>query len=146
MKAEILKRLEEEFLSFPVMSSGPPPDALWKEELTRLDFAPSSDYIEFISRFGGSIVGPFSIVGVGVSSAMGAEEASVSEFTAMFRSDGWPGTENWIVFSKDLAGNPIGMDREGAVWSWDHDIGGQVRLSNSFEEFLLKHCLEMNQE
>jgi hypothetical protein len=142
MKPKTLARLEEEFRSFPVMSSGPPAESAWKMELARLDFSPPEDYVEFIRRFGGSIVGSYSIIGVGASSAMGSEEESVADFTAMFRADGWPGSDDWIVFSKDLAGNPIGLDKNGAVWTWDHDSREIVKLADSFELFLVEHCLE----
>ena len=142
MRPETLARLEEEFRSFPVMSSGPPAESEWKTELARLDFPPPQDYVEFIRRFGGSIVGSYSIVGVGASSAMGSEEESVAEFTAMYRADGWPGSDDWIVFSKDLAGNPIGLDKNGAVWTWDHDSRETVQLADSFELFLVEHCLK----
>lgn len=141
MNAETVRRLEQEFHAFPVMTSGAPNAADWEDELNRLDFSPSDDYVEFVRRFGGSIVGPYTIVGTGASPAMGQEERSVSEFTEIFRTDRWPGTENWIVFSKDLGGNPIGMDKGGTIWSWDHDAGEMICLADSFEEFLLAYCL-----
>ncbi len=141
MDSKTIRRLEKEFQAFPVMTSGAPDAATWDDELAKLDFRPSEDYVEFIRRFGGSIVGPYTVVGIGVSPAMGQEERSVSAFTGIFRADDWPGTENWIVFSKDLGGNPIGMDIGGIVWSWDHDAGEMICLADSFERFLLAHCL-----
>lgn len=144
MNEETLRRLESELRSFPVMSSGPPPEDQWRAELARLDFAPPPDYVEFIARFGGSIVGSYSIVGLGASSAMGADEGSVFGLTSAFRADRWPGVDKWIVFSRDLAGNPVGVDRDGVVWTWDHDNGQLVRLAASFEEFLLRYCLQVD--
>jgi hypothetical protein len=141
MKRNTIDSLKRGFDRHPILSSGAPDTQLWDSELARLDLTPADDYIEFIRLFGGSIVGSYTIVGVGASPAMGAEESSVVELTRTFRADGWPGTEQWIVFSNDLAGNPIGMDRHGVIWTWDHDSGQTMQLADSFESFLTEHCL-----
>ena len=99
------------------------------------------DYREFIHRYGGATVGPYSIVGLRAADSMGNDEASVFEMTQRFRADGWQGTESWLIFSADHAGNPIGMDGEGAVWISDHDNGRVAKLAEHFDGYLRRVCL-----
>ncbi len=40
------------------------------------------------------------------------------------------------MVSFDGAGNPIGIDSDGAVWISYHDGGGVVAMAPSFEEFI----------
>ena len=103
-----------------------------------------ADYREFISRYGGAIVGPYPIFGLRRAEPMGKNEASVVEVTRRFQQKGWPGTDRWVVFSIDHAGNPIGFDAEGKVWISDHDHGGIQATCSSFEEFIRRWCLKLD--
>ena len=101
------------------------------------------DYREFIHRYGGAIVGSLSIIGLRKASAMGRSENSVFDVTNHFRKQGWRGVDNWLVISIDLAGNPIGLDKEGKIWIFDHDAGVVEVIAESFEEFVRKRCLKL---
>ncbi len=103
----------------------------------------ASDYREFVRRYGGAVVGPYPIFGLRRAEPMGTNEGSVVEITRRFHQKRWPGTEAWVVFSLDHAGNPIGMDKDGKVWISDHDAGAVQLLAPTFEEYLRRRCLKL---
>jgi len=69
---------------------------------------------------------------------MGDDTFSVVDVTMRFRSDGWEPTNEWVVISVDLAGNPIGLTAGGDVWISDHDAGETRMLAATFEEFVIQ--------
>ena len=101
----------------------------------------SSDYRDFLLTFGAAMVGPYPIYGLRPADVMGDDSWSVLEMTKRFREENVPEAYGWIIVSTDQAGNPVGMDREGAIWIHDHDFGGIARLAKNFEEYLRVRCL-----
>lgn len=144
MRAETLHALDTMFRESPVMCAG----TATREEVDQLEssigFRLPDDYREFVERFGGAIVGPFSVYGVQGSDAMGDDESSALDVTNRFRSDGWQGTDQWLVVSMDHSGNPVGLDREGKVWISDHDAGAIQELAPTFEDYLRRWCLKLD--
>ncbi len=67
---------------------------------------------------------------------MGDDSWSVLEMTKRFREENVPEANGWIIVSTDQAGNPVEMDRDGAIWIHDHDFGGVARLTKNFEGYL----------
>jgi hypothetical protein len=135
------QRLEQLFSESPVMRAE-------GVDRTEIEIASAvlgipfpEDYIEFVHRYGGAIVGSASVIGLRHATPMGADEASVVDVTKRFRDDGWVGTEKWAVISIDHSGNPIGLDEEGVVWLSDHDSGEITQLADSFESFVGNYCL-----
>ena len=145
MKEETLKHLRKDFGLHPVTVGEPVPE----EEITALEqdagFPLPDDYKEFVREFGGGIVGPFSIYGLRAADAMGDDEASAMDVTNQFRADGWEEVENWLVFSSDHAGNPIGIDRNGKIWINNHDTGSIENIADNFEDYLRINCLSLKQ-
>jgi hypothetical protein len=84
------------------------------------------------------MVGSSPIIGLRESETMG--HGTLANVNSRFRSEHWPHVSDWVVFSVDLAGNPVGYDADGIVWSYDHDAGEAFRLADSFEGFL-EGCL-----
>jgi hypothetical protein len=141
MNRELLAKIVADFRRHPITVAGPP-DASEIEKLEHwVGFALPPEYKEFVSKFGAGIVGPFPIYGVGRAEVMSSSEASAIDQTVFFRSQGWPGTEKWLVISTDHSGNPMGLDAHGKVWISDHDFGGIDLLAESFEVFLRDVCL-----
>ena len=103
----------------------------------------ATDYREFLLVFGAAMVGPYPIFGLRPVEVMGDDEWSVVDMTQRYRNDGVPGSDAWVVFSEDHAGNPIGMDASGKVWIHDHDFGGVMELAASFEEYIRNQCLKL---
>jgi hypothetical protein len=64
------------------------------------------------------------------------------DVTARFRADGWTPTDEWVVISMDLAGNPIGLTASGEVWISDHGAGAIAMISGTFEGFVLRQLAE----
>ena len=140
MKQEILSQLEALFAKHPMLVAAPgTADEIGKIE-SYAGFALPVDYRDFVTRFGGAVVGPYSVFGVGAAKAMGSGEDSVIRVTERFRSQRWPGCEQSLVVSMDHAGNPVTLDAHGCLRLHDHDDGRAEQVGTSFEDFLLR-CL-----
>jgi hypothetical protein len=144
MKDDTWRALEDLFKKYPIMRASSVPgeeiDIAEAEAGVRL----SSDYRDFVSKFGGAVVGPYSVFGLRQADAMGPEECSFLEITRKFRAQGWPGVNEWAVISMDHAGNPIGMSEDGRIWCSDHDAGQIFLVAPTFEDYLRSRCLELD--
>jgi hypothetical protein len=101
-----------------------------------------SDYIEFLSIFGGGYARSYAIAGLR-EWQMAANDWHVVTKTQQFSTPPFPGTEGWIIFSDDGCGNPIGFDREGRVWISDHDSRECICLEQSFDAWLRRWALDL---
>jgi hypothetical protein len=142
MKPGTIALLEQDFNECPFLYGGEVPLEEIDQAAAALGMAFPQDYVEFVRRFGGGIVGPYPIFGLRKVSAMG-RAFSVVLVTTKFRRQQWPGTDKWIIISEDHAGNPIGFDADGKVWISDHDFGQIVQIAASFEDYLRKKCLKL---
>jgi hypothetical protein len=138
MRNETWRKLESQFADFPVLSGEPAPEAEVDSASKEIGRKFPTDYREFLIRYGGAMVGPYPIFGVRSVEPMG-NLWSVVEVNRRYRGDSWPGINGWVIFSRDHAGNPIGISDTQEVWVSDH--GHVSRLAASFEEFLLNECL-----
>lgn len=143
MKPDTLNTLEAKFQAHPVIRGGRVDRAEVNALENAVGFALPADYREFVEKYGGAIVGPFSVYGLRAARAMAKNESSAWEVTKHFRSEGWPGVENWLVISSNQSGNPVGLDAAGKVWISDHDTGTIDSLASSFEDYLRKWCLKL---
>lgn len=134
MSDSVWRRLERHFSKHPILVAEPVDltEITAAERRLRSRFDP--DYVEFVRRFGGAMVGSLPILGLRCAEVMGTN--TVVDATEHFRTERWPGTDAWYVVSVDLAGNPIGIDGEGRVWLSDHDAGEIVERANSFADFV----------
>jgi hypothetical protein len=105
----------------------------------------SADYREFVIRYGGALVGNYPIYGLRMAEDMGTVRGkrTAPEITQMFRDLKWQSVENWLVFSIDQSGQPIGMPADGSVLISDRGLGQVQQLADSFEDFLLKWGLRL---
>jgi len=144
MNSDTWDRLDQEFDEFPTMRAIEVPS---EDEINvaseEVGIAFPQDYREFLARYGGAMVGPYPVFGLRPVEVMGKNRWSVVDMTGRLRSSGLDGTSDWIVFSEDQAGNPIGMDADGKVWIYDHDFGGITELASSFEEYIRARCLKV---
>lgn len=147
MMEDTWNRLERHFLEYPKSraSDGVPCSEI-EISSHQIGFPFTSDYIEFIKRYGGASVGAYEVTGLRRADYMGSSLATVLDLTEHFRKQRWPGAENWAVFSTDLGGNPIGLDKAGMVWLSDHDSQQIVAICQNFEEFLRTWCLGAESE
>lgn len=144
MKTEILNKLDALFASSPILRATElPSDTEISEAAIQLGIPFPADYREFLLKYGGAMVGAYPIFGLRPVKVMDDDLWSVVCVTRRCRERKVPGTEAWIVFSEDHAGNPIGIDRKGTVWIHDHDFGGIMQLAADFEEYLRRKCLKM---
>lgn len=137
MTPQTLQRLDRLFDSYPVLLGGAVPVGEIDVAEQRIGMAFAPDYREFIERYGGAVVGSLPVLGLRQAEVMGDDTFSVVDVTDRFRSDGWSPTEHWAVISMDLAGNPIGLSSDGAVWVSDHDAGEVIMIARTFEDFIV---------
>lgn len=134
--------LDAEFEEFPVLVAGPANPSEFEQIEKFAGFSLPSSYKDFVRRYGGAIVGPYSVYGWGASSAMASNEGSVIDVTNRFRADRWPGSDSAIVVSMDHAGNAIMLNENGEIVRFDHDSGDTEMLAPNFESFILDWCLK----
>jgi hypothetical protein len=143
MKAETWKLLDELFAETPILRA----EHVDQDEIemaendlgVRLD----NDYKEFIARYGGAIVGPYRVFGLRRAAPMSKPESSFVAITRNFRRQVWPGVSDWVVFSSDHAGNPVGLSVTGEVWVSDHDSRAIQLIAPSFESYIRIVCLNL---
>lgn len=134
--------LDAEFEEFPVLVAGPARQSDFEKIEKFAGFPLPNSYRDFVTRYGGAVVGPYSVFGFGASDAMGANEGSVIDVTNRFRADRWPGSDRTLVVSMDHAGNAIMLGEDGEVVRFDHDSGDTETLARNFESFILDWCLK----
>jgi hypothetical protein len=129
--------LDREFARFPMMVAHGVSEDIVNAAEAQIGCIFGESYREFLRRYGGGLVGDAPILGLDCAEAMGQDLWSVVETTERFRRDKWPGVDAWYIVSVDGAGNPVGLDKQGAVWLSDHDSREIVLVASSFEQFLL---------
>lgn len=142
MKPDTIKRLDALFERFPTMRAEEvPSEAEIADAEKELGVPFPADYREFLLRYGGGLAGPYPVYGLRPVEDLDPFW-SVVEITRRFREDDIPAAKEWVVVSEDHAGNPIGIDRDGAVWTWDHDFEGLAPVAKDFEKWLRKWNLK----
>lgn len=136
MNSKLLKSLESLFNDYPMLVAGPAPCSVVNDLEKHIGFELPLQYKDFVARFGGAIVGPYPVYGFGQAPAMSDADYSAIAVTDRFRKHGWEGVENWLVFSMDLSGSPIGLDASGSVWLSDHESDEIKKIADSFEGFI----------
>jgi hypothetical protein len=101
-------------------------------QLAPLGLVPPSAFVEFISRWGGCFVG-IAVHGWENASILGKE--TCIDLTLHARAGLGEMMDGVLVFSDDGCGNPIGIDREGGVYLFDHS-GEPQKLAESFLHLL----------
>lgn len=142
MNQTTVARLDADFAQHPVLVAGPAEEAAVNELEAAIGFQLPADYRAFVTRYGGAIVGAYSVYGVGASDAMGDDESSAMQVTERFRMQQWPGTASALVISMDHAGNAVTLDASGHVHRFDHDSGTTEQLAASFEDLIINWCLK----
>jgi len=142
MKRDTIKRLDALYEEFPFLRAEEvPSEAEIADAERELGVPFPADYREFLLRYGGAFAGPDPVYGLRPVEDMG-RMWSVVDATRRYREDGVPGADEWIIVSVDKGGNPVGIDRNGAVWIWDHDFGGLAPLAKDFEKWLRRWNLK----
>ena len=149
MKPDTIAQLDRLFLETPILRAEDVPSAEEVETASgEIGIAFPNDYREFVLRYGGAMVGAYPVFGLRFCEVMGDDRWSVVKMTHDYRNGlkaaGVNCATEWVVFSEDHSGNPIGMDCEGRVWTYDHDFGGLAELTSSFEEYIRTHCLKLS--
>jgi hypothetical protein len=140
MNQGIVDRLEKIFADDPLMKAEPVDAARMDAAEKILNVRFSTGYREFLARYGGALVGPYPIFGLARALPMDQKLWSVVSVTQHFRGQSWPGVDGWYVISIDHAGNPIGIEEGGKVFTYDHDAAEISEIAESFEGYL-EGCL-----
>jgi cell wall assembly regulator SMI1 len=140
MKQSTLESLDRLFAEMPMMRAPSVGTAEIDSAQRTLGVTFSDDYREFLSRYGGAMVGPYPVYGLSRAEPMDTRLWSVVDVTEHFRQQSWPGSDKWYVISMDHAGNPVGIDPDGMAISFDHDAGEMVLVAESLDAYL-QYCL-----
>lgn len=144
MTPDTIDRLDNMFAESPVMRADEVPTSDEVDSASQQVGIPfSEDYRQFLLRYGGAIVGPYPVFGLRGSDVMEDDRWSVIDVTNEVRQSGIDGVSDWVIFSEDHSGNPIGMDAHGKVWIFDHDFGGVTELASDFEDYIRTQCLKV---
>lgn len=145
MKPDTIERLDGMFTESPVMRAEEVPTTDEIDSASEQVGVPfSDDYREFLLRYGGATVGPYPIFGLRASEVMDKDRWSLIEVTNEVRQSGLSCVSDWVIFSEDHSGSPIGMDANGRVWIFDHDFGGATELAADFEDYIRTQCLKVD--
>jgi hypothetical protein len=140
------KIIDDRFRRHPQAKASPVSAVEFDQSMEIFGSAVDSDYREFVLRYGGGSVGASPIYGLRKAEFLGTVDgnSTAPEITKWFRDKHWAGVENWLIFSVDQGGNPIGFASDGAVWLSDQtDFRQIVRIALGFEDYLLKWCLKL---
>ncbi len=96
-------------------------------------------------RYGGGYIGSYAVAGLRKWASAANDGWHVVDQTMHFRKQEWPGTDQWIVFTDDGSGNPIGFDEQGRVWLSDHDSCELVGLELSFDSWIRGWALDRDE-
>ncbi len=140
MRSTTLETLKDFFEHFPFMQGGTvdSDEIQAAEDLLRVHFVP--DYYVFVENFGGALVGAYPLFGLRRADPMDDQLWSVITVTEHFRRQSWPGLDSAYVVSMDHSGNPIWVDSDGVLKSFDHDRGEPLTVAHDIESYLLA-CL-----
>lgn len=113
--------------------------------LQGLSIQNTDDYREFVARFGGGYVGTYPIYGLRLAESMGSigGAKTATELTAVFVKKSWPHAKDWLIFSVDQSGSPIGFAHDGSVWISDWGSKSASKLGDDFEHFIRKWGLRV---
>lgn len=136
MKQVIVDRLDELFADEPFMKADGVDESQVDTAQKALGLTFSDDYRQFLTRYGGALVGPYPVYGLARAEPMDERLWSVVAVTQHFRKQSWPGVDHWYVISMDHAGNPIGVDEIGKVVTYDHDAGEMIEVAENFGSYL----------
>jgi len=135
MKESTIKKIDEFFEKNPIAKGIPTSENEIREAENELGIKFDSDYIFFQLRYGGSMIGAKEIYGFQNSELMG--EDNIVELTKSYRENE-DSFMDWLIIGADCSGNFIGINKEGNVVVYDHDIGEYKKLTNTFEQYILE--------
>jgi hypothetical protein len=145
MKTSTLQAIAEHHAEFPQSQADGVGQPEIQEASRALGVVFPDDYREFLTRYGGGHIGSYAIAGLRKWGFAANDDWNVVDQTMHFRSQKWPGTEQWAVFTNDGSGNPIGFDESGRVWLSDHDSCEIVGLELSFEDWVRCWALDLEE-
>src|SRR6266699_675666 len=99
MRHDTLQALDNLFRESPILKAEGVPTAEIAAAEAEIGAVLSDDYKDFLSRYGGAIVGPFPVFGLRRAAPMAADEGSFVDVTNFFRRQRWPGVEDWTIIS-----------------------------------------------
>lgn len=136
IKSKIKQRISNFYKENPIAIGEKATTADIKFIENTLNLKLDEDYIDFISSFGGGVLGNKEIYSIKNSEIIGDE--NIIEINERYKNDDWEGIEKWLIIGTDHSGNPIGIDTNGKIVSNDHDFGGIFTVAESFEDYLRK--------
>lgn len=140
------KRISDRFQRWPEDAASPVEASEFASAVKGFEPNIDPDYRQFVLMYGGGFAGPNPIYGLRRTATMGiiGGASTAPDITRWFRSKRWPGVDEWLIFSIDPGGNPVGFAKDHTVWLSDQtDFKQIVQIASNFEDYLLKWCLRL---
>jgi hypothetical protein len=135
MLTTTIERLNNFFEDNPIAKGVPTNESEIREAEEVLNIKFDSDYISFQTMYGGSMIKATEVYGFHNSELM--SDDNIIDLTKSYRENE-DGDISWLIIGTDYSGNSIGIDENGKVLVYDHDLEELHYFANSFEEYILK--------
>ena len=135
--------IEGDFRTWPETRGGEVSAEAFAEAFAAFPFPIDPDYRAFVLRHGGGEVGSYRFFGLILPPSMNPHASgarTAPEMTEAFRRHGWPHVDQWLVFTTDAAGYPVGFRPDGTVALATGDTGEVHPLEDNFERFVRRRC------
>jgi hypothetical protein len=137
MDNELVQLLDTFFAAWPGSAFGPLSDSEVAEAERRLGARLSTEYRDFVLRYGGAVVRDKIILGLRACDIAACDPPSFVDQTLIQRGELPVPYKDMVVISVDLSGNPVGyLANDPTIFTYDYDFGGRHEEASSFGEYL----------
>ncbi len=140
MKEDTIQKVNTFFSQNPIAKGIPANQKQIEDAEEELGIKFDDDYVFFLLNYGGSMIGSAEIYGLTNNPEL-MDDTNIVELTEAYRDEN-ENESDWLIIGSDYSGNSIGINKEGEVITYDHDLAEYFILANSFEEYILKSLQE----
>jgi len=140
MKDNTIQKINSFFSKNPIAKGTPVNQEQILDAEKELGISFDKDYAFFLLHYGGSMIKATEIYGLGTNSELMSDE-DIIELTKSYRDDE-DGEIDWLIIGSDYSGNAVGINKEGKVITYDHDLDEYYILGDTFEDYILKSLEE----
>lgn len=136
MEESTIRKINDFFSQNPIAKGIPTTQEQIVDAEKELGIEFDRDYVFFLLHYGGSMIKSTEVYGLGDNSELMSDE-NIVDLTKSYRDDD-DGEPDWLIIGSDYSGNAIGINKEGKVITYDHDLDEYYILGDTFEDYILK--------
>ena len=134
MKESTIKLIDNFFAANPIAKGQPVSEKEINNAEKKLGIKFDKDYISFLRNYGGSVIKATEIYGFRNSELL--DDTDIIEITTEYREENSENND-WLVIGSDYAGNPVAININGNIITYDHDSDEEILLADTFEDYIL---------